>query len=136
MRRRLFLLLPLAARLWADSAQQVYDLFDKIATALSASEPTGFLEGFDRAMPTFEKLARYVQAITSQSDVVSSIDVLSNEGNDQERTVELDWLLQLSGEGQTVRRRQTVKCRVRREKKKWKIVSLEPVEFFAPIRPQ
>jgi hypothetical protein len=137
MQRRLFLVAALAARLLADAAQQVFDLFTRMATALSASDAVGFLEGFDRSMPGFDKLANYIEAITSQSDIVCSIDVISEQGDDKERLVELDWLLQLTAkEEPVVRRRQKVKCRLRREKKKWKIVSLDPEEFFAPVRPR
>ena len=137
MRRRLFLLASLAARLLADAAQQVFDLFTSMATALGASEPGPFLNAFDRAMPEYQKLVGYIQAITSQSEIVCSIDVLSDQGDEKERTAELDWLLQLTApQMPVVRRREKIKCRLRRSGRKWKIVSFQPVDFFKPVTPK
>jgi hypothetical protein len=137
MQRRLFLLASVAARLRADAAQQVFDLFTSMATALGASEPSPFLDAFDRGMPEYQKLAGYIEAITSQSDLVCSIDVRSNEGSEEERTVELDWLLQLTApQMPVVRRREKIKCRLRRQGKKWKITSLTPLDFFRPVAPK
>ena len=136
MRRRVFLFASLAGPLVADVSDQIYNLFISMATALSGAEPDRFLQAFDHAMPDYEKLSRYIEAITSQSDIVSSIDILSDEGDEKARTVELDWLLQLTAPLMpVVRRRQKIKCRVARQGRKWKVVSLDPVEFFAPVRP-
>ena len=131
MRRRLFLLLPIATSLRGDAAQEIIDLFAAMAASLSASEPIPFFQAFDRRMPGYQKLVSYVEAMTTQYSIVCSMDPLSNEGDDRQRKVELDWLLQLSAPNvPVVRRRQKVTCRLERQGKKWKIVSLDPIEFF------
>lgn len=84
-------------------------------------------------MPDYQKLVNYIGALTAGFDIVCSIDVLSNQGDDRARAVDLDWLLQLTARGSPVaRRRERVKCRLERRGKKWKITSLDPVAFFAP----
>src|SRR5262249_8631301 len=94
-----------------------------------------FMAAFDKAMPDYDKLAGYIQGITSQSDLTSFVDILSNEGDEKQRSVEVDWLLQLSvGNEKTVRRHQTIRCPLEHQGKKWKIVSLDPLDFFAPVK--
>ena len=54
------------------------------------------------------------------------------------QSVELDWFLQIVEKQDTAsvaRRRQTVRCRLVKEKKKWRITALEPLAFFAPPNP-
>jgi hypothetical protein len=50
--------------------------------------------------------------------------------------VDLDWLLAINEkDGSGIRketRRGVVKCRLERQGKRWKIVALEPVDFFRP----
>ena len=51
--------------------------------------------------------------------------------------VELDWLVHIVNrqDGAVAeRRRQRVKCRLEKSGKKWRIASLEPLEFFAAPR--
>ena len=68
---------------------------------------------------------------------LSDIEPLMEDGNDQKRSIDLDWLLQvrsLAQDGPLVRRREVVHCELRKEKKHWKIVSLKPLDFFAPAK--
>jgi hypothetical protein len=133
--RRALLLMALAAPLWADAHQAVIDLVTEMASALSEGNGLAFLERVDHAMPGYEKLEQNVLALTSQNEVLSSVEILKDEGDGQSRVVELDWFLQIRSReinGPLKRRREVVKCRVERDKKKWKVKSLEPVGFFAP----
>jgi hypothetical protein len=126
---------PLLAPLLADVRQDVLDLFTAMASALSEGNGLAFLEHIDHSMPDYEKLEQNILALVAQNEVLTSIDVLKQEGNDEEQTVELDWFLQIRSREETgplERRRQIVKCRLRRTKKKWKVLSLEPISFFAP----
>jgi hypothetical protein len=138
MTRRLLLLLPLAACLRADSERQVVDLIGSAAAGLSAGKPELFLEAFDPAMPGYQKLRADVIGLSSQADLSCSIEVVSNQGDDASRAVELDWILRIDqktgrrGEPHTTDRRQrTVKCQVRKLGKRWRVVSFEPQDFFA-----
>ena len=137
MTRRALLLVPLATRLRADSAQQVWDLFTSMASALSAGDATAFLNAFDPAMPGYEALRTGVAALLRQAEVQSSIELVEDEGDDRSRAVELDWLVQIverQDGAVAARRHERVKCRVEKSGKNWRIASLEPLQFFAPPR--
>jgi hypothetical protein len=132
--RRAFLA-ALAAPLFADARQQVIDLFTAMASALSEGNGLAFLDRVDHAMRDYQKLEQDILALTTQNEVLSSIEVLKEEGDDHARSVELDWFLQIRSRaenGGIERRREVVKCRLERQKKKWKVVSLEPMSLFAP----
>jgi hypothetical protein len=137
MTRRALLLVPFAVRLRADSAQQVWDLFASMASALSESNAIVFMNAFDPAMPGCEALRLNVTALLREAEVQSSIDLVEDEGDDSSRAVELDWLLHIVDrqDGAVAERRQErIKCRVRKSGKNWRIATLEPLQFFAPPR--
>jgi hypothetical protein len=134
-RRLLLLLLPSAACLRADSAREVEDLIASAASGLSAGKPDLFLEDFDRSMPEFEKLRAAIMGLTGQADLSCSIEVESDEGDDTERVLELDWILRIEPRDAgpiSTRRQKTVKCQMRKTGKKWRIVAFEPLDLFAP----
>jgi hypothetical protein len=135
MTRRALLLVPFAARLRADSAQQVWDLFTSMAAALSAGDADAFLNAFDPAMPGYQAFRASVTALLREAEVQSSIELVEEEGDDRSRTVELDWLVHIVDrqDGAVAqRRRERVKCRVEKPGKKWRVASIEPLQFFAP----
>jgi hypothetical protein len=137
MTRRTLLLVPLAARLGADSAQQVWDLFESMASALSEANAIVFMNAFDPAMPGCEALRADVTALLREAEVQCSIDLVEEAGDDRSRAVELDWLLHIVDrqDGAVAERRQErVKCRVEKSGKKWRLASLDPLQFFAPPR--
>ena len=130
--RRTFLAV-LAAPLIAGSQQDVLDLFTDLASALSEGNGQAFLDRVDHSMPDYEKLQRNIMALVAQNEIVAAIDVLEDEGDDHTRAVKVDWLLQIRSREETgvlVRRRETVKCRLTRLKKKWKVASLDPISLF------
>ena len=131
---RLLLLLPMALCLHADSEKDVRDLIASAAGALSADKVELFLDAFDKAMPDFDKLRDNVVGLTSQADVGCNIEVTSSDGDDTERTMTLDWILTFESKGAslgTTRRQKTVKCRLKKTGKKWRIVAFEPLDLFA-----
>jgi murein L,D-transpeptidase YcbB/YkuD len=135
MTRRLLLFLPFAACRAADPAQEVWDLLTQVASALSERNPAAFLEAFDPAMPGYEKLREHVTALLRNAAVQSAIELESDEGNGQSRTLELAWLLRIRPEPEatsSTKREQRVKCRVEKAGRKWRIVSFEPLALFAP----
>lgn len=139
MTRRLFLWLPLAAFLRADSAQDAVTLIASAAENLSAGNVDLFLAVFDPAMPGYEKFRANVLGLVGQADLGCSIEVTGNEGDEVSRAVELDWVLRIDQKTAhpddphaTARRQMTVKCRVKKSGKNWRVVSFEPPELFAP----
>lgn len=122
----------------ADAQQQIFDLFSRIASALSDDDPAIFIDAIDPAMPNFADFRRDIVALTDLADLTNSIEVLSDTGDDTHRAEELDWFLEIVGKADphTVeRRREVVKFGLERKGgkgKKWKIVSIDPLHFFAP----
>lgn len=146
MTRRSLLVASLAATLRADSEDDTWELVANAAralveaTALTAPYRSSvpFLSYFDPKMPGYETLRDNVTALIEQVDLQSSIDPVGNDGNDQARNLKLDWLLTMTDLGSSVistRREEVIQCRVQKQGRKWRIVSLEPVSFFAPPRP-
>jgi hypothetical protein len=146
MTRRALLLASLAARLRADSADDAWELIASAARALgeaTALPPPNrgsavpFLSFFDHKMPGYETLRTNVTALIDQADLQTTIDQAGNEGDDRARNVTVDWELRITDLATAVnstRRQELVKCRVEKQGRKWRIVSLEPLSFFAPPR--
>jgi hypothetical protein len=136
MTRRVLLLSALAAPLAAaDPAQEVWDLFSGMASALAAGDASSFLAAFDSAMPGFPVLSADVTALLRIDSVQSAIEPQTNEGDDRRRTLDLDWLLHLtslSDSARVTRRRETVHCSLEKQGRRWKIVSFAPISFLAP----
>ena len=136
MLRRVLLVISLAACCHAaDPAQEVLDLVADAAASLSAGSVPQFLKAFDPGMEGYAKLRENVTGLVALGDVQSLIDPLEDEGDDRHRTVELRWTLRLHRGEQSAsftRREQVVKCKVEKQRGKWRIVGLEPIEFFAP----
>jgi hypothetical protein len=123
----------------ASAPESVSDLFGSIAEELSSGNAPAFLGHFDSSMPGYERLRTDVHALADQGDLASSIDILKNEGDEQRRSVELDWELEITGKddaGAARIRRQEIGCRLERRGKAWIIVSFEPLDFFAVSRPE
>ncbi len=135
MRRRTFLLAIWAVPLLADAKQQVFDLLTKIAAALSDDDPMTFLGAVDHNMLHFHEFESNLMALTDQADIANSIEILSDSGDDTHRQEELDWFMQVVGKSEfhpVEQRREVVRVALERRGKKWKIVSIEPLSFFAP----
>jgi hypothetical protein len=133
--RRWLLLLPLAACLRADSEKDARALVASLAGALSAGKVELFLDSFDRAMPDYDKLRFNVAGLVEQADVSCNVEITGNEGDNSERTLTLDWILTVEPKQDSpgaTQREKTVKCRLKKVGKKWKIVSFEPIDLFAP----
>jgi ribosomal protein L21 len=85
-------------------------------------------------MQGYAVLQENVKGLLATYNVGATIEEITDDGNDQKRTVALDWLLILTQKGaingpqQT--RRQIVKCTVERRGKQWKITALEPMDLF------
>jgi len=135
MMRRALLLIPLAACLAADPSREVLDMITDATASLSAGNARAFLANFDPAMPDYQKLRENVTTLLSQAEVESFVDVAGDEGDKQRRTVELNWRMRVRQNRAATAapgREQLIKCRVEKQKGKWRITSLEPVDFFAP----
>jgi hypothetical protein len=104
------------------------EVFRAVSEALANQDGDAFLEQFDSKMPQYDRLRDQIQELFAVAqEIGSTIDVITDEGDEQTRMLELDWLLKIDNNEP---RRQIVKCQVEKQGKKWKITALEPVEFF------
>jgi len=104
------------------------EVFRLVTEALANQDAAGFLDQFDSKMPQYEKLRDEIQELFGMAqEIGSTIDVITDEGDELKRTLDLDWLLKIDNNAP---RRQIVKCRVEKQGKRWKITALEPVDFF------
>ncbi|HEY2845388.1 MAG TPA: hypothetical protein VGJ09_17125 [Bryobacteraceae bacterium] len=103
-------------------------VFRDLAEALANRDADAFLEQFDPQTPHFDTLSDEIRELLAVTqEVGSTMDVISDDGDEQKRTLELDWLLKIDNDEP---RRQVMHCRIEKQGKKWKITALEPVEFF------
>jgi hypothetical protein len=132
MRTALLLLISTVAL--ADSSADVLNVFSAAAEALTNDDSAAFLDHFDRSMPDYAALRTNIEGLLAAYEVGSTIEVVTDEGDDEKRTVALDWLLVTSeknavnGDQQT--RRRIVKCTLERRGKQWRITALDPINFF------
>ncbi len=111
----------------ADPPKDVLQFFRSVAEDLADQNPNGFLSHFDSNMPGLATLKDEV-FVLAQADVESTIEFISDEGDDQKRDLQLDWLLRVNG-GRP--KHQLVQCRIEKQGKKWRITELKPIDFFA-----
>ena len=93
---------------------------------------------FDRAMTGYAQLAANLEALTSIWVVEPAIQLTGNEGGDDRRLLEIDWVMTLTSPldgGRSLRKEETVKCALEKRGKRWLIVSFTPLELFAPPGP-
>ncbi len=129
--------LSMLVPLCADTHADVIDLFTSLAAGLSDSNASEFMNAFDKNMPGYDKLKSEIGALMTHAEISSSVEPIKDDGDAAKRTVDLDWYLQVRSQlpdGPIVNRREVVHCELRKQGKRWKIVSLQPLEFFAPAR--
>jgi hypothetical protein len=137
LRRTACLLLIFAASLIADTPREIIAVFGAMAAALTDNNVTEFIGAFDKDMPGYGKLKTDVTALMNQANISSSVEPIKDEGDDVSHKMDLDWTLQIRSlypDGPIVNRREVIHCELRKQGKHWKIVSLQPMEFFAPAK--
>jgi len=127
-------LLLFSGIVFAEPPADVLDFLRTTADALTGDDASAFLGKFDRNLPEYATLRMEVEGLLAAYDVGSTIEVVSDEGDDQKRSLALDWLLltneKAASHGDRATRRRIVKCSIERRGKKWKITSLDPIDFF------
>jgi hypothetical protein len=134
-RRELLLLVALPSALRGAISEEIRDVFALVASALAEGNPANLMEQFDTAMPEYRDLRSSLEALTAHAWVASSIRVDSEQGDEKSYSVELDWLMEIRPRGfraQVERRRETVRCTLRKRRRRWLITAIGPISFFAP----
>ena len=145
--RSAVLVCVVAAFASADAHDDVMDVVASMAGALTEVTDTRggvlrgnvqkFMDAFSRDLPDYDTLKNNVTALVNEGEISSSIQPVAEGGDDQARTIDLDWAMEVRSfeqDGPLVQRREVVHCELRKEKKHWKIVALKPVDFFAPAK--
>jgi uncharacterized protein YbaA (DUF1428 family) len=121
-----------------------YTRMSKLASSLSDGDAFRAVESFDRDMPGYHSVVEHIQALTEQTEILCSIDVVTDKESDDPKTdvhhLDLDWYMTLTSKmdtGPVERRRTRVEVTLRRIQTKagedWRIVSLAPATIFNPI---
>ena len=121
----------------ADAHDDVIEVVTSMAAALTEVNVPKFMQAISKDMPDYDTIENNVTGLVRQAEVSSSIQPVNEGGDDQMRTINLDWALDvrsLEQDGPIVRRRQIIHCELRKDKKHWKIVALKPLDFFAPAK--
>jgi hypothetical protein len=118
----------------ADPAEEVWEVVTTMAAALGRGSDGEFLAVCDASLAGYATLRGNLAGLVAAAEIESGIDPVTNEGDGAARVLEVDWQLHLVERGldRVTRRRQVVKCRMEKRSRKWKVVALEPVAFFAP----
>ena len=118
-----------------------YTRVSKLASYLSDGESVGALEAFDKNMQRYGAIAEKIQALSAQTEVLCSIDVVEDKEADNDASdvhhLDLDWYMMLKSKTDSSlveRRRQRVAVTLQRNSRRvWRITSLSPEEILAPI---
>jgi hypothetical protein len=120
----------------ADPAREALEVASGVAGSLASGDVGGFLRAFDPAMPGYAKLRENATALVGQGEVQSIVEPDESSGDASRRELSLDWTLRVE-RGVTAigfaERKGTVKLTVEKRAGKWKIVAIDPPEFFAPL---
>ena len=112
----------------AEPPAAIVTLFREAAEELTEQNARGFLDRFDRTISGYAQLKGDVEGLLIRGPLVSTLEFVSDEGNDQRRELQIDWLWRLEGGAP---HRAIVKCRVERQGRAWKITRFEPVGLFS-----
>ncbi len=120
-----------------DTKPPVYELLSSLASYFSDRNAVGVMSAFSKAMPRYGAIEANVGALTAQADILCNIEVLDESGDEQKRAAEVDWYFEirsLENDGPTERRETNVKLTFVRERKGWKIASVDPISILDPLK--
>lgn len=133
--RRAFLAIAAAATLRSADEPSTLALLTKLAARLSDGNFPGALDSFSSTMPGYQDLARNVDALTSQYDIICVIEIREESGDAKHRKADTEWFVQLRSkqeDGPTARRNTVVQIATEQFGEKWRITSMEPQSLLAP----
>lgn len=134
--RLLILVLLTGLPLLADAEQDVTDVVSTLASALSANNPQLFMKSLDRDMPGYRDIEQAVNALSSNTYISCTIELISTSGATSLQSADLDWYMVLKSqqdENLIERRRRKVTVKIEKRGKKWVVTSFSPASIFAPM---
>jgi hypothetical protein len=120
----------------ADAGEDAHAMIEGMHAALLEGKPDALRAFFDPKIPGFKKLSADIGALLKEALAPSSVEFVSNTGDERARDLEMDWRLEIRAYNQesSVERRARVKLRAEKQDGRWRIVSFAPMDFFAPVR--
>src|SRR4051812_45416894 len=137
MTRRCLVASMAAFVLRADATQEIWDLITSVASALGEGNAARCVAAFDPSLAGFQALKTNIQGLVQGFDVQASIDLVERTEDANGQSLMLDWMLHMTqrdSAARGTRRRETVKCRVEKRGRHWRIVTFDPLGLFAPPR--
>jgi hypothetical protein len=134
--RLLILLLLTRLPLFADAEQDITDVVSTLAAALSANNPQLFMKPLDRDMPGYRRIEQDVNALSGDTYISCTVELISNSGTASAQTADLDWYMSLKSqqdENLIERRRTKVTIKIEKRGKKWVVTSFSPISIFASM---
>jgi hypothetical protein len=123
-------------------AEQVWDQLSEAAISLSPPaddrqpvSPSSFLATFDSKMPGYQQLVQDITALTLLGPIESSVELITNDGDDHARSVEVEWTLHVLNRDTSIgqlHRDQRLKLHLEWQGKHWRVTSIDHPEFFRP----
>ena len=93
----LFIILAFACRAFAQVPSDVLSVITPMQRPLLVNDDAaGFLDHFDRNMPGFAALRANVEGLLGASQVASTVEPVSGQGDSRQQSVDLDWLLAIN----------------------------------------
>lgn len=138
MERRDLLAMLAQVAMPLDERATLTEWFGDLAARLSQEDSAGFLRAFRKDMPGRTRLEVNVVVLLKGYAVSSTVDVREIVEEGERRNVRLDWRLAMRPkEGSVVAatRRKIVEFRLERDRKGWRVLSLDDPDFFAPPAP-
>jgi hypothetical protein len=129
-------LLAICAAGHADDSTDAREQVSRIASALTEGNPSGAMMPFDKSYANYEKLRTYFSGLTTAFQIVNGIDVSDEEEEHDQIKLSVHWDMALIDlqTNYTENRAADLKIKLARVNSKWKIVDMEPVDFFNPAR--
>ncbi len=137
-RRRFTRVLAIASLAGPAAANQaaISRMLRDASRAIQARNAALFLGHFEKKrFGAYSRLESNVVALTEQKDIGSSIRILEVTADGDNFLSRVDWLLQISPlnrPGAVETRRHIITVNVTAQGRKWRIVELDPVDFFRP----
>lgn len=120
--------------LHADEASDALTEVNRVATALSANDPSDAIAQFDSSYADYDKLKNYFIGLTDAYNITSEATVADEQDSPELVKLTLDWTLTLAQTNSSFsqQRRSEIQARLVRKNGKWKIVAFSPIEIFNP----
>ncbi len=130
-----FCLAVLAGSLLAqEPSKAIRQQVERVGAGLAARNAEDAITPFDKSFDNYERLRDYFTALTTAYSVVSELEVTDEQIGDQDAALTVHWVLVLSdlSSGLSENREENLTIKLNLKKSDWKIVSLEPLDFFNP----